>query len=37
VAGKTGPLRDGELDNARRWGAELAELLREELLLGAPA
>jgi flavodoxin len=37
VSGKTGPLRDGELDNARRWGAELAELLREELLLGAPA
>ena len=24
VAGKFGPLRDGELDRARRWGAELA-------------
>jgi len=27
VAGKFGPLRDGELERARRWGAELAAAL----------
>jgi flavorubredoxin len=27
VAGAYGPMRDGELDRARRWGAELAEAL----------
>jgi hypothetical protein len=30
VKGKYGPLRDGEIELARRWGAELAELLRPE-------
>jgi hypothetical protein len=25
VKGKFGPLRDGELEKARRWGAELAQ------------
>ena len=28
VAGKFGPLRDGELERARRWGAELAGAVR---------
>lgn len=28
VQGKYGPLRDGELENARQWGAELAKLMR---------
>jgi hypothetical protein len=28
VKGKYGPLRDGEIDRARRWGAELAEAMR---------
>ena len=28
VAGKFGPLRDGELERARRWGAELADAMR---------
>ena len=27
VKGKFGPLRDGELDKARRWGAELANVM----------
>ncbi len=27
VKGKTGPLRDGELERARAWGAELARLM----------
>lgn len=27
VAGKYGPLRDGELERARRWGAELAGMM----------
>jgi hypothetical protein len=27
VTGKYGPLREGELDRARRWGAELAATL----------
>ena len=27
VAGKFGPLRDGELERARRWGGELAAAL----------
>jgi len=29
VAGAYGPLRDGELERARGWGASLSELLRE--------
>ena len=29
VSGKFGPLRDGELDRARRWGAEMRELVSE--------
>jgi hypothetical protein len=34
VSGTYGPLRDGELDRARRWGAELAQAVgREELAL----
>jgi hypothetical protein len=37
VASKTGPLRDGELEKARLWGTELAELLREQLFAAAPA
>ena len=28
VRGKTGPLRDGEVDRARAWGAELAQSLK---------
>jgi len=28
VKGKYGPLRDGELERARRWGAELAQAMR---------
>jgi hypothetical protein len=27
VKGKYGPLRDGELERARRWGAELAQAM----------
>lgn len=27
VKGKVGPLRDGELERARAWGAELARLM----------
>ena len=27
VAGKFGPLRDGEIERARAWGAELAQAL----------
>ena len=30
VKGTEGPLREGELDNARQWGAELAQALRSE-------
>jgi len=37
VAGKTGPLREGELESARLWGRELGERLREQLLELAPA
>jgi hypothetical protein len=37
VAGNTGPLRDGELDRARRWGGELAARVRAELGEAAPA
>ncbi len=34
VTGTYGPLRDGELDRARRWGAELAQAVtREEMAL----
>jgi hypothetical protein len=29
VKGRYGPLRDGELDRARAWGAELARVMRE--------
>lgn len=29
VKGKTGPLRDGELERARVWGAELARLMAD--------
>jgi hypothetical protein len=29
VKGKTGPLRDGELERARAWGAELARLMAD--------
>jgi len=28
VKGKYGPLRDGEIELAREWGAQLAELLK---------
>jgi hypothetical protein len=28
VKGRYGPLRDGELERARRWGAELAEAMK---------
>lgn len=30
VKGKYGPLRDGEIELARQWGAELAEILQSE-------
>ena len=30
VEGKYGPLRDGEIELARQWGAELAEMLKSE-------
>ena len=30
VKGKYGPLRDGEVELAREWGAELAEMLKSE-------
>jgi hypothetical protein len=30
VKGKYGPLRDGEIELARRWGAELAEMVKSE-------
>jgi hypothetical protein len=30
VKGKYGPLRDGEVELARQWGAELAEMLQSE-------
>jgi hypothetical protein len=30
VTGKYGPLRDGESEKARRWGAELADAIRTE-------
>jgi hypothetical protein len=30
VKGKYGPLRDGEVELAREWGAELAEIMRSE-------
>jgi hypothetical protein len=30
VKGKYGPLRDGEIDLARQWGAELAEIVQSE-------
>ena len=30
VKDKYGPLRDGEVDRARKWGAELAQLVRAE-------
>ena len=30
VRGKYGPLRDGELERARQWGAELARAMRAE-------
>jgi len=30
VKGKYGPLRDGEIELARQWGAELAEMLKSE-------
>ncbi len=32
VAGSYGPLKDGELERARAWGAELADLVRGRLL-----
>ena len=32
VQGGYGPLRDGELERARRWGAELAEAMAEQLV-----
>jgi hypothetical protein len=35
VKGKYGPLRDGEIELARQWGAELAELLEPERLVDA--
>ncbi|MEU4689046.1 flavodoxin domain-containing protein [Actinoplanes sp. NPDC023714] len=34
VAGMTGPLTDGELDHARRWGAELAASARRTRVTG---
>ncbi len=36
VKGKYGPLRDGELDRARQWGAELAEAMRVDQGLRSP-
>ena len=30
VKGKYGPLRDGEIELARQWGADLAEMLKTE-------
>ncbi len=30
VTGRYGPLKDGELDRARAWGAELARAMRED-------
>lgn len=30
VRGKYGPLRDGEIELARQWGAELAEMFQSE-------
>jgi len=35
VKGKYGPLRDGEIELARQWGAELAELLKSVRLVDA--
>jgi flavodoxin len=32
VQGGYGPLRDGELERARRWGTELAEAMAQELV-----
>ena len=37
VKGKYGPLRDGEIEMARRWGAELAEMLASERSVNAEA
>jgi hypothetical protein len=31
VLGKYGPLKDGELDRARQWGAQLAELVERSM------
>lgn len=37
VKGKYGPLRDGEIELARRWGAELAEMLESDRSANADA
>ncbi len=37
VSGTYGPLRDGELDRARRWGAELAQAVARDEMALTPA
>ena len=37
VEGRTGPLRDGELERARAWGTELGAIVRERAETAVPA
>ena len=37
VEGRTGPLRDGELEKARAWGVELGATVRDRAEVGVPA
>jgi hypothetical protein len=36
VEGRNGPLRDGELEKARAWGAELGANVRDHAEIGIP-
>jgi hypothetical protein len=37
VEGRSGPLRDGELERARAWGVELGRHVQDQSAVGAPA
>jgi hypothetical protein len=37
VEGRSGPLRDGELERARAWGAELGAIVRQRTEAAVPA